>query len=90
MGLPDKPLTPPSVDNYGKNGIRKALLEQQAKIRQTQGKDMMVLIKPSDKSKYDNMVNLMDELNITGNESRAIVDISPLEISLLKRDKIYN
>ena len=28
----------------------------------------------------------MDELNVTGIEQRAIVDITPVELGLLKRD----
>jgi biopolymer transport protein ExbD len=90
IGLPDKPLTPPSVDNFGKSGIRKALIEQSARIRKEQGKEMIVLVKPSDKSNYANIVTMMDELNITNNAIRAIVDITPREIDLLKRDNIYN
>jgi hypothetical protein len=35
------------------------------------------------------MVTMMDELNIVGNEQRAIVDISPVEVDLLKRDNVY-
>ncbi|WP_214072930.1 biopolymer transporter ExbD [Mucilaginibacter sp. dw_454] len=89
IGVPDKPLSKPRVDDFGKNGIRKALLEQSDRIRQSQGKDMIVLIKPSDQSNYANVVNLMDELNITNIERRAIVDITPNEISLLKKDHIY-
>ena len=90
IGIPGKPITAPAVDGFGKNGIRRALLEQSERIKREQGKDMVVLIKPSDKSNYANVVNLMDELNITNNERRAIVDITPAEISLLKRDNIYN
>ncbi|MES2378263.1 MAG: biopolymer transporter ExbD [Bacteroidota bacterium] len=90
IGIPGKSLTAPAVDGFGKNGIRKALLEQSARIKREQGKDMVVLIKPSDRSNYANMVNLMDELNITNNERRAIVDITPAEVNLLKRDNIYN
>ena len=89
IGLPTKPLTPPSVDGYGKNGIRKALIEQQDRIKAASGKDMIVIIKPSDKSDYNNMVSIMDELNIVGNQTRAIVDITPDEIGLLKRDNLY-
>ena len=50
---------------------------------------MIVLIKPSDKSTYENMVSVMDELNIVNNQSRAIVAITPMEVQLLQRDKIY-
>ncbi|MDB5157621.1 MAG: biopolymer transporter ExbD [Mucilaginibacter sp.] len=89
IGMPEKPITQPTVDNFGKDGIRKALFEQSARIKQQQGKEMMVLIKPSDRSNYNNMVSMMDELNITNNNIRAIVDITPADVSLLKRDNIY-
>lgn len=90
IGMPSKPVTAPVVDGYGKNGIRKAILEKGAEIKAASGgKEMIVLIKPSDKSTYENMVSIMDELNITGVQQRAIVDISPVEIDLLKRDGIY-
>ena len=90
IGQPTHPLTQPSVDGFGKNGIRRALMEQSARIKQQQGKEMIVLIKPSDRSSYANMVAMMDELNITNNNMRAIVDITPGEVNLLKRDNIYN
>ncbi len=90
IGMPSKPVTAPTVDGYGKNGIRKAILEKGAEIKAASGgKEMIVLIKPSDKSTYENMVSIMDELNITGVQQRAIVDITPVEIELLKRDGIY-
>ncbi|MDB5030256.1 biopolymer transporter ExbD, partial [Mucilaginibacter sp.] len=90
MGMPSKPLTAPTVVGFGKNGIRKALLEQSQEVLAKSGKDMIVLVKPSDKSTYYDMVTMMDELNIINNQSRAIVDITPVEIDLLKRDNIYN
>lgn len=90
IGMPSKPVTAPTVDGYGKNGIRKAILEKGAEIKAASGgKEMIVLIKPSDKSTYENMVSIMDELNVTGVQQRAIVDITPVEIELLKRDGIY-
>jgi len=90
IGMPSKPLTAPVVDNYGKNGIRKALEEKGKEIKAASGgKDMIVLIKPSDKSTYENMVSIMDELNILNVQQRAIVDITPVEVELLKRDQIY-
>lgn len=79
----------PTVDNYGKNGIRKLLFEKSKEVMQNTGKDMFVIIKPSDQSTYNNVVTAMDELNIIGNQQRAIVEITPVEISLLKRDGLY-
>ena len=49
---------------------------------------MIVLIKPSDKSTYADMVSIMDELNIVGNQERAIVPITPIDIDLLKRGQV--
>jgi len=89
MGLPQKPLTAPSVTNFSKTGIREALFTRGKEVMARSGKEMIVLIKPSDKSTYSDMVSMMDELNIVNNQSRAIVDISPMEVDLLKRDGIY-
>jgi biopolymer transport protein ExbD len=80
----------PTKDTYGKNGLRKTLLEKSKEIYANTGKEMMVLIKPSDKSNYNNMVTVMDELNIINNQQRAIVKILPVEVELLKRDGLYN
>jgi len=89
MGQPTKPLTPPTVDGYGKNGLRKVLFDQSKSVLASTGKEMFVIVKPSDKSNYNNVVTAMDELNIVGNQLRAIVEITPIEVDLLKRDHIY-
>jgi len=89
MGQPSNPLTAPTVTGFGKSGIRESLLDKSKEVLAKSGKPMIVLIKPSDKSTYADMVSMMDELNIVGNEQRAIVDISQPEIDLLKRDNIY-
>lgn len=89
-GLVDKPLTPPTVDNFGKDGIRKVLLEQSKEISAASGgKPVIVLIKPSDKSSYKNLVNMLDEINIANIQIYAIVDITKPEVALLQRDNIY-
>ncbi|RCH54584.1 biopolymer transporter ExbD [Mucilaginibacter hurinus] len=87
IGEPGK--TPPSKDNFGKNGLRKTLIENKESVRNKTGKTMFVIIKPSDKSVYKNMVDVLDEMAITNIDSYGIVDISPVEIDLLKRDGLY-
>jgi biopolymer transport protein ExbD len=87
LGEPGK--TAPTVDNYGKNGLRKTLFEKSKEVLQSTGKEMFVIVKPSDKCTYDNVVTTMDELNITNIQLRAIVDILPMEIDLLKKDGLY-
>jgi biopolymer transport protein ExbD len=92
MGLVDKPLTPPTVDGFGKNGIRKALLEKSKEVVGISGdpkKGLIVLIKPSDKSNYRNLVDVLDEMKISNVQTYAIVEISDPEIGLLKRDGIF-
>ena len=92
MGSVDKPLTPPQVDGYGKNGIRKALLEKKKEVIAMTGdpaKSLIVLIKPSDQSIYRNLVDILDEMAIIKPQTDAIVDIFAPEIELLKREGLY-
>lgn len=66
-------LTPPAeVTNYSKDGIRKLLLE-----RNKANPKLMVLIKPQDESRYNNMVDILDEMEITATKRYAIVDFTP-------------
>src|SRR5688572_3690756 len=66
-------LTPPAeVTNYSKDGVRKLLLE-----RMRANPKMMVLIKPKDESRYNNMVDILDEMEITQMKRYAIVDFTP-------------
>lgn len=82
----------PTVDGYGKDGIRKALIENSKNVLATHAAPdnfMIVLIKPSDKSTYENLVSVLDEMNITNIQSRAIVKITPMEIADLQKNNIY-
>jgi biopolymer transport protein ExbD len=89
VGIPGK--TAPKVIGYGKNDLRKTLIDEDAAIKATHGANngMIVIVKPSDKSNYKNVVTVMDELNIANIQQRAIVDITPVELALLKRDGLY-
>jgi biopolymer transport protein ExbD len=82
----------PTVDGYGKDGIRKALIENAKHVADTHNADeklMEVLIKPSDKSTYQNLVAILDEMSITGIHIYAIVKILPIERDDLIKNKIY-
>jgi biopolymer transport protein ExbD len=88
MGEPGK--SAPIVDHFGKDGLRKALIENGDRVKATHGgAPMIVLIKPSDKSNYANFVAALDELNITGIDIHAVVDITPMEIEDLKKNGLY-
>lgn len=98
-----------AITGYGKNGIRKILLEESRKrnarvdsipiykqlfaskriseesyrlnVRRIKSMDtnLMVLIKSDEKSNYNNLVDILDEMLITNIGRYAIVDISPRE-----------
>ena len=87
IGEPGK--SAPETVSYGKDGLRKVLVEKSKEVQASTGKYMVVLIKPSAKSNYRNMVDALDEMKITAIQSFAIIDILPAEVELLKRDKNY-
>lgn len=92
MGTLDNQLSPPTIVGYGKEGIRKVLMDQNKKVIGLTGdpsKGMIVLIKPSDKSNYRNLVDVLDEMKIVDIKQYAISDIFPAEVELLKRDGAY-
>ncbi len=70
-------------------GIRKVLLQKKAEIKQTNREDMVVIIKAQDESNYKNVVDILDEMAITGVTRYALVDISKDEVDLLKEKNLY-
>lgn len=81
----------PTKDFYGSRGIRKAILDNKEKVKQASGgQNMIIIIKPSDKSTYKNMVDIIDEMSITGSDIYAIGDILPIEVEDLKKNNLYN
>lgn len=93
LGLFDSPLVPPTATTYGKEGIRQALLQRIAAVKSVYGdnkdKGLIVIIKPSDKTHYKNLVDVLDEMAITNVQLYAIGDISDAEIKLLEEKGMY-
>jgi biopolymer transport protein ExbD len=76
---------------YGKEGIRKELMSRKASVlaySTAKGKPkngMIVIIKPSKKSNYRNLIDILDEMGIVEVPTYAIVnDFSPEETKLLE------
>ncbi|RTY64111.1 biopolymer transporter ExbD [Flavobacterium sp. GSP27] len=88
MGLLATPIAGPKDIAYGKNGIRKELLARKKSVVEHTGnkdKGVIVIIKPSKKSNYRNLVDILDEMAIVGVPTYAIVnDFSPEETKLLE------
>jgi biopolymer transport protein ExbD len=69
-------VTDPVVEatDFSDTGIRKVLLQKNKEV-----KDLVVLIKPSDESRYKNVVDILDEMNITNSQRYAMVEITPVD-----------
>jgi biopolymer transport protein ExbD len=74
-------ITDPKVEktDFSKDGIRKVLLQKNAEIP-----GMIVLIKPGKDSRYKNVVDILDEMNITDMKRFAMVKITPVDEELVK------
>lgn len=90
MGLLYAPVQNPKKLEYGKDGIRKELLYIDKKVHEysaSMGKPKIgvtVIIKPSTKSNYGNLVSILDEMKITSISSYSVVDyFTPEESKLL-------
>ena len=91
-GILEHPLSPPSVSGFGKEGIRKVISDHKAralKLAKDEGRNLIVLIKPSSKAIYKNIIDLIDELNIAGVPSYCISEINQRELKVMKRDGTY-
>ncbi|WP_337965806.1 biopolymer transporter ExbD [uncultured Flavobacterium sp.] len=89
-GLLYAPIAKPKEFNYGKNGIREELSNRRKNILEyssAMGKSSngpIVIIKPSKKSNFKNLVDILDEMAIAKIETYAIVnDFTPEESNLL-------
>ncbi|WP_456315359.1 ExbD/TolR family protein [Pseudomonas shirazensis] len=77
----------PKETKYGKDGIRKELLKKIKQVQEFTGdpsKGAIVIIKPSKKCNFKNLVDILDEMAITRISTYAIVDdFTPEETKLL-------
>jgi len=71
------------VTNFSPTGIRKVLLEKNAAI-----KKMVLLVKPSNKSRYQNVVDILDEIDITNIQYYYLVDETPEDQQLIAQSHL--
>lgn len=90
VGFVTNPLSggAPKDFSYGKDGIRQELLKRKQLVFEYTGskdKGMIVIIKPSKKSTYKNLVDVLDEMAISDIKTYAIVnEFTPEETLLLQ------
>jgi len=100
-GIGSDPNNPPQVNvTYfrSKNGIRDAIIAKKQKVEQekrtnpslTATDQTTILIKPDDNSTYDDVVNILDEMNINDIKVYAIVDITPVDREFIQKTEQAN
>jgi biopolymer transport protein ExbD len=77
-GDPSVPVPTLHTTNFGPKGIRQALL-----ARGRQQPTPVVLIKSGPHAKYSDMVDILDEMNITGQKQYALTDLTAADRQLL-------
>jgi biopolymer transport protein ExbD len=89
IGLLSSPIVSPKEIKYGKHGIRRELLRRKKSLLQYASKGLrpesiVVIIKPSKKSNFKNLVDILDEMTIAEIGTYAIVpQFTPEETKLL-------
>ncbi len=68
--------------DYSKDGIRTAIIFARKNAIDTS--KFTVVIKPTEFCNYKNVVDILDEMEITKSQRKAIVDISPEELAIYK------
>ena len=83
MGIPGE--SQPTIEGFA--DIRKSLLLNKKKVKDASGKDIMIIVRPTDGATYKNFVDIMDELNITKtNLTAPAVDDDPKNLLPMERD----
>ncbi|PIF34825.1 biopolymer transport protein ExbD [Flavobacterium sp. 9] len=89
MGLLESPMVSPKEIKYGKDGIRRELLQRKNNLLKYAAngaklENITVIIKPSKKSNYKNLIDILNEMEIAKISTYAIVpEFTPEESKLL-------
>jgi biopolymer transport protein ExbD len=70
------------VTSFSKDGIRKIL------VQHIQNPKMVVLIKPTDKSRYKNVVDILDEMTISNVKRYALIEATPEDDKLITESNL--
>jgi biopolymer transport protein ExbD len=78
----------PQVDStdFSRTGIRALLFKRQIEVAEKWGNknQLVVLIKSMPKARYQNLVDILDEMSITGIKRYAIVDRDANDLAIMK------
>lgn len=101
-GLADDPMKPPKLEvTYfqAKNGIRDAIINLKKNVYaernsgapgRSPSDEPVILIKPDTTSKYEDVVNILDEMQINGINTYALIDITPVDRGFIAATEAAN
>jgi biopolymer transport protein ExbD len=72
-----------AVTSFSKDGVRKVLVQHNNSI-----KDLIVLIKPAEESRYKNVVDILDEMTISDIKRYALIEATPEDEKLIKESNL--
>jgi biopolymer transport protein ExbD len=75
--------TAPEIQSFSQ--IRQTILDNKNKVKAATGKDIVMVIKPTDGASYQNFVDIMDELLITGIKTAPAID----DVNILDNEKTF-
>jgi hypothetical protein len=96
LGMANDPMNPPDVKvTYfqAKNGIRDAIIDLKKSVYAERNNgapghkaddEPVILIKADTTSQYDDLVNILDEMQVNGINIYALVDISEVDREFIK------
>jgi len=103
FGIGEDPLHPPKVEvTYfrPKDGIRQAIISLKKRVLEERVKteipgrnikdEPTILIKPDSTCQYEDMVNILDEMQINGINIYAMVDISDIDREFISKTEAAN
>ncbi len=102
MGINDpdhKKIPQINITDFSEYGMRKALMEKDKEVRAASGysdpnmtdyakNGVVVIIKPCDNSVYKNIVDILDEMKVTGIKSFAWAEVAPVDLTLLEKSNL--
>jgi hypothetical protein len=74
---------------FDADGLRKLLLDKKEKVKNIKGTadDMVLILKPTDESRYKNFVDALDEVVITGVKHYFIDELNSKEKAALQKNQ---
>jgi len=101
-GIADDPMSPPDLKvTYfqNKNGIRDAIIDLKKRVYEERNNgapghnpkdEPVILIKPAENSEYADMVNILDEMQINGITTYALIDITEVDKGFISATEAAN